>query len=132
MNILIRGSRSISDPALVAQAVEKSDITPPRVVSGGARGVDTLARFDARSRGIEFTEYVADADKHGKRARYIRNCAMVAAVDAVIAVGKGKSPGTKHSIDHATSRGTRRLCSRREEKLSGGQTPEARTTRFGT
>lgn len=129
MKILIR---TISDPAMVAQAVEKSGITSTRVESGGALGVDALARFYARSRGMEFTEYVADRDKYGRRVGYIRNYAMAGAVDAVIAVGNGKGPGTKHSIDHATSRRKRPLCLRREEKLSGGQTPEARTTRFGT
>lgn len=132
MKILIRGSRTISDPALVAQAVEKSGITPTRVESGGARGVDTRTRFYPRSRGIELTEYFADGDKYGKRVGYFRNRAMAGAVDAVIAVWDGKGPGTRRSVDHAPSRGTRPLCLRREEKLSGGQTPEARTTRFGT
>jgi len=105
MKILICGSRSINDPALVAQAVEKSGMTPTHVVSGGARGVDTLARFFAQSRGIEFTEYIADWDRYGKRAGYMRNCVMVGVADAVIAVWDGESPGTKHSIDYATSQG---------------------------
>lgn len=72
MKILICGSRGINDPVSVAQAVEKSGMTPTHIVSGGARGVDTLARFYARSRGIDFTEYVADWDKYGKRAGYMR------------------------------------------------------------
>lgn len=105
MKILICGSRGINDPALVAHAIEKSGMKPTHIVSGGARGVDTLARFYAQSRGIEFSEYVADWDKYGKRAGYIRNCVMIGAVEAVIAVWDGKSPGTKHSIDYATSRG---------------------------
>ena len=132
MKIPIHGGRSIGDPALVAQAVEESGTTPTRVVPGEAPGVDALARFPARSRGIEFTEYVADRNKYAKRAGHIRHCAMVEAVDAVIAVRDCKSPGTKHSIDHAASCRKRPLGLRREEKLSGGQTPETRTTRFGT
>jgi len=105
MKILICGSRSINDRVLVAQAVEKSGMKATHIVSGGARGVDTLARLYARSNGIEFTEYLADWDKYGKRAGFMRNCVMVGAVDAVIAVWDGKSPGTKHSIDYATSHG---------------------------
>ncbi len=35
----------------------------------------------------------------------MRNCVMVGAVDAVIAEWDGKSRGTKHSIDYATSLG---------------------------
>lgn len=105
MKVLICGSRSINDPAVVAQAVAKSGMKPTHIVSGGARGVDILARFFARSKGIELTEYIADWDRYGKRAGYLRNCVMVGAADAVIAVWDGESPGTKHSIDYATARG---------------------------
>lgn len=86
MKVLICGSRSISDPSVVARAVGKSGIRPTHIVSGGARGVDTLARFYAETNGIEFTEYLADWDKYGKRAGFMRNCVMVGAADAVIAV----------------------------------------------
>ncbi len=55
MKVLICGSRSVGDPAVVAQAVADSGMTPTHIVSGGARGVDTLARFFAHTRGIEFT-----------------------------------------------------------------------------
>ncbi len=105
MKVLICGSRGINDPAVVAQAVERSGMTPTHIVSGGARGVDTLARLYAQSRGVEFTEYVADWDRYGKRAGFLRNCVMVGVVDAVIAVWDGSSRGTKHSIDYATSKG---------------------------
>jgi predicted Rossmann fold nucleotide-binding protein DprA/Smf involved in DNA uptake len=105
MKVLICGSRGISEPAVVAQAVEQSGMKPTHIVSGGARGVDALARSYARSRGIEFTEYVADWDRYGKRAGFMRNCVMVGAADAVIAVWDGESPGTKHSIDYATAQG---------------------------
>lgn len=63
MKVLICGSRGINDPALVARAVAESGMTPTHIVSGGARGVDTLARSYARSNGIKFTEYVADWDR---------------------------------------------------------------------
>ncbi len=105
MKVLICGSRGINDPAVVAQAVEKSGMKPTHIVSGGALGVDTLARSYAQSRGIEFTEYVADWDRYGKRAGFMRNCVMVGVADAVIAVWDGESPGTRHSIDYATSQG---------------------------
>ncbi len=105
MKVLICGSRSVSDPALIAQAVADSGMTPTHIVSAGARGVDTFARLYAQSNGIEFTEYLADWDRYGKRAGFMRNCLMVGAVDAVIAVWDGISPGTKHSIDYATSQG---------------------------
>lgn len=107
MKVLICGSRNITDPALVSQAVSQSGITPTQIISGGARGVDRLAGEYAVSQGIGFTEYPADWDKYGKRAGFIRNYAMVGAADAVIALWDGTSPGTKHSIEFARSCGKR-------------------------
>ncbi len=107
MKVLICGSRGISDPAVVFQAVEQSGINPTHIISGGARGVDKLAGEYAASNGIEFTEYLADWDKYGKRAGFIRNYVMVGAADAVIAVWDGRSNGTKHAIDSARSCGKR-------------------------
>lgn len=107
MKILICGSRDINDPALVSRAVSQSGMTPTQIISGGARGVDRLAKEFAASRGIEFTEYLADWDRYGKRAGFMRNCVMVGTADAVIAIWDGKSRGTKHSISYATSQGKR-------------------------
>jgi predicted Rossmann fold nucleotide-binding protein DprA/Smf involved in DNA uptake len=105
MKVLICGSRGIKDPAVLLQAVEQSGMTPRHIISGGARGVDHLAREYAAAKGIEFTEYLADWDRYGKRAGFVRNCVMVGAADAVIAVWDGSSPGTKHSIEYARSCG---------------------------
>lgn len=77
MKILICGSRGINDLAVVAQAVAESGMAPTHIVSGGARGVDTLARLYAQSNGIEFTEHVADWEGHGRRAGYLRNITMM-------------------------------------------------------
>lgn len=105
MKILICGSRDISDPAVLVRAIEQSGIRPTSIISGGSRGVDRLAGEYAQSRGIEFTEYLADWDRYGKRAGFMRNYIMVGAADAVIAVWDGKSSGTKHAIDTAISSG---------------------------
>lgn len=105
MKVLICGSRDINDPAVILKAVEQSGINPTHIISGGARGVDRLAGEYAALNGIEFTEYLADWNKYGKRAGFIRNYVMVGAADAVIAVWDGRSTGTKHAIDSARSRG---------------------------
>lgn len=105
MKVLICGSRDIDDPAVVLQAVEQSGMTPTHIISGGARGVDKRAAAYARANGIEFTEYLADWNKYGKRAGFIRNYVMVGKADAMIAIWDGKSRGTKHSIDYARSYG---------------------------
>ncbi|MBX3291045.1 MAG: DUF2493 domain-containing protein [Acidobacteria bacterium] len=105
MKVLVCGSRTINDPAVVSQAIEQSGIRPTSIISGGARGVDRLAGEYAASHGIEFTEYLADWDRFGKRAGFLRNYVMVGEADAVIAVWDGKSSGTKHAIDTAISSG---------------------------
>ena len=105
MKVLICGSRTISDSAVVLKAVAQSGIRPTHIISGGARGVDRLASQYAASRGIEFTEYLADWNKYGKRAGFVRNYVMVGAAEAVIAVWDGTSRGTKHSIEYARSCG---------------------------
>lgn len=105
MKVLICGSRDINDPTLVSKAITESGMIPTHIISGGARGVDTMARNYASSVGIEFTEYLAEWDRLGKRAGFIRNVTMVEAADAVIAIWDGKSRGTKHSIDFARGSG---------------------------
>lgn len=105
MKVLICGSRNINNPALISRAVEQSGMNPIHIISGGARGVDTLARAYAKSKGMEFTEYLADWDKYGKRAGFLRNITMIGVSDAVIAIWDGESKGTKHSIDYATASG---------------------------
>lgn len=105
MKVLICGSRTISDSAVVLKAVAQSGIRPTHIISGGARGVDRLASQYAASHGIEFTEYLADWNKYGKRAGFVRNYVMVKAAEAVIAVWDGTSRGTKHSIEYARSCG---------------------------
>lgn len=105
MKVLLCGSRTIDDPAVVSRAVEQSGIRPTQIISGGARGVDRLAGEYAAAKGIEFIEYLAEWGKYGKRAGFLRNYVMVGATDAVIAVWDGTSSGTQHSIEYARSCG---------------------------
>lgn len=105
MKILICGSRTINDTAIVSQAIEESGLKPTHIISGGARGADRLAGEYAASNGIEFTEYLADWDRYGKRAGFMSNYIMVGEAEAVIAVWDSKSSGTKHAIDTARSCG---------------------------
>lgn len=105
MKVLVCGSRTINEPAVVSRAIEQSGMHPTQIISGGARGVDRLAGEYAASQGIEFVEYLADWDRYGKRAGLMRNYVMVGEADAVIAVWDGKSSGTKHSIELARSCG---------------------------
>lgn len=78
-----------------------------QVVSGGAQGADTFAKYYAERWKSPFIECKADWNKHGKSAGYIRNIEMLQLpyVELVIALWDGKSKGTKHTIDEAIKRG---------------------------
>lgn len=107
MKVLICGSRKYTNPNLVQQAIEgfqddelgHGKITS--IISGGARGIDTLARNYAKYHDIPFTEYPADWNKYGKSAGYKRNIVMIDVADGVIAIWDGESKGTKHSIKYS-------------------------------
>lgn len=71
------------------------------VISGGAKGYDTMAALWATLRGIAVTELRPDYEKHGRTATFIRNRAIVDRADVVVAFWDGKSRGTKYTLDYA-------------------------------
>lgn len=107
MKVIIAGSRHLTFPTLVDEAIKCSLFDITEVVSGGARGVDALGELWAARNGIPVRLFPADWDKHGKAAGPIRNREMAAYADALIAIWDGKSLGTKNMIDEARKRGLR-------------------------
>lgn len=108
MKTIIAGSREITSPGIVARAILASGIEITEVVSGGARGVDSLGEQWARRSRIPVTEFPvtpADWKKYGKRAGYIRNHKMGEYAEALIAVWDGQSRGTGHMINIAKELG---------------------------
>lgn len=122
MKLGITGSRSITqfdflpyffkrDPAFRAfcreHGMSRRRITV--VVSGGARGIDTIAAEAAEAAGLRSTVLLPDREKYpGKmiyRAYMERNRAIVDACDLLLAVWDGKSRGTRHTIDCARRQG---------------------------
>ena len=71
------------------------------IISGGARGVDSLAEQFAKEYGFQTKIYQAEWDKYGKSAGYIRNQYIIADSTIVFAFWDGKSKGTNHSIELA-------------------------------
>lgn len=108
MKTIIAGSRDITDPRHVWDAVREAQtegLEVTEVVTGGARGVDTIAHNGATKGGIDTTVMHANWEGHGKAAGPIRNRRMAEYADALIAVWDGKSRGTKNMIDEARKRG---------------------------
>ena len=71
------------------------------IVSGGARGVDTFARYWAEGRGARINEYFPNWSKYGLRAGPLRNAEMLQneKVDLVVAFPGGA--GTRDMISRA-------------------------------
>lgn len=69
------------------------------IVSGAAKGADSLGERYANERGYSLTKFPADWETHGKSAGAVRNAKMAAYADALIAFWDGRSKGTKNMID---------------------------------
>jgi hypothetical protein len=104
MTVAIVGSRDFKDKDFVEESIcSLFDIGGffAGIISGGASGVDTIAKKIAEEYGVPFTEYEADWKTYGKSAGPIRNELIVKDCDLLIAFWDGISPGTKSSIDIA-------------------------------
>jgi hypothetical protein len=97
MKIAIIGSRSISDINLSEYIHEK----PECIISGGAKGIDTLAEKWAKENMIKTIIFKPEYDRYGKGAPLRRNHTIVENADLIYAFWDGESRGTKHTIDYA-------------------------------
>ena len=100
MKIMIAGSRGITDFDLTEYIPEETTI----IITGGAKGVDTIAEEYADKHKISKLVLRPDYKKYGKAAPLLRNKIMVDIADRVIIIWDGKSRGTKHTIDYAKSK----------------------------
>jgi len=108
--VIVCGSREIISAKLVFNAIDKFRATRPitTIISGGARGVDSIAKSYALHHGVEFVEMKADWRAYGRAAGYQRNAEMLKALGnggAIVAVWDGQSKGTKHMVDIARKGG---------------------------
>jgi hypothetical protein len=102
--VIIAGSRGFSNYKLLREQCnkylrEKRKTSNVIIVSGHARGADTLGEKYAQDEGFALEIYPAQWKKLGKQAGYRRNEQMAEVADALIAFWDGSSRGTKHMID---------------------------------
>lgn len=105
MRVLVCGSRSWTDKTPIKRrlCLLPGSVT---VVHGAARGADALAGQVAAELNFAVEEYPADWNRHGRAAGPMRNIEMLdSGVDLVLAFRVGDSPGTKHCLSAAKSRG---------------------------
>lgn len=76
-----------------------------KIVSGGAKGADSLAVKYAKENQLKWVEHLPDWNKYGKGAGFIRNALIVDDSEAVIAFWDRKTPGTKHTVELAEKAG---------------------------
>lgn len=98
MKIIIAGSRTIINMNLLIKAIKLSSFeitSTDEIVSGGARGVDTLGEKYAKQHNIKLTIFKPNWDKYGIKGGVIRNTQMSRYADCAIVV----HCGSKGSID---------------------------------
>lgn len=105
MKLGIVGSRTFLDYQLlkttIDQIINSSTNSITHIVSGGAKGADTLASRYAEEKNFEMIVFKPNWKKYGKRAGFIRNTDIIYTSDIIVAFWDGKSSGTKDSIDKA-------------------------------
>ena len=110
LNVIIAGSRNfnnyevlkyVCDKLLERRLAEGYKIT---IISGHAKGADTLGELYAKERGFDVRIFEPDWKRYGKRAGGIRNGKMAEVGNALIAFPLGESPGTRDMIKKATEK----------------------------
>lgn len=108
--VIIAGGRDFNDYELLKKKCDyylsnidnRVDIV---IISGAARGADSLGEQYAKERGYKIESHPANWDKYGKSAGYKRNKEMVYIASGAICFWDGKSKGTKHTIDLCKEKG---------------------------
>ena len=94
MRLAIFGSRNLVDVDISAYIPE--GVT--EIISGGARGVDQLARQYARKKGIPIVEFLPKYELYGRAAPLRRNEEIAQYADRGIAFWDGASRGTEYTV----------------------------------
>jgi len=101
MKIIVAGSRDFNDKKLLFSKVDKIKISLniSEIVSGTARGADTLGEQYAEENGLKCTKFSAEWDLYGKSAGHKRNSLMGEYTDYALVFWDGKSRGSKNMIE---------------------------------
>jgi hypothetical protein len=101
MKLAVVGSRDITNEELIINSINSiinGIVEPLTIISGGARGVDSIAASWAKTNNIPLIVFKPDWNKFGKKAGILRNNDIIRECDIVLAIWDGKSKGTHHSI----------------------------------
>ena len=103
MKLIVAGSREFNNYELLKKSIQENFqwYEVEEIVSGTARGADTLGEQFAKEYNIPIKQFSANWDLYGKSAGYRRNAEMANYADALIAFWNGDSKGTMHMINLA-------------------------------
>jgi len=107
MKLAIVGTRNFSNYFIFKKIIENHIHNVKLIISGGAKGADSLAAKFAREKEVQLIEYKPDYKKYGRSAPLQRNTLIVENADKVIAFPskENKSNGTWDSIYKARKLG---------------------------
>ena len=103
--IAVVGFRNFTDYELLKKTLDDSYDKPWILISGGAKGADTLAEQYADEKGYEKIIHLPDKKKYGRGAFHRRNQLIVEDADEMIAFLLNESKGSKHSLELARKKG---------------------------
>ena len=102
IHLAIVGSRSITDDTFVKRILNSYKFmfgTPSYIISGGAKGIDSIGESWADNLKINKKIFKPDWTKYGKKAGFIRNEDIIKNCDICLAIWDGESKGTKNDIE---------------------------------
>lgn len=105
--VIVAGGRTFNNYKLLKAKLDNllSQKTNVTIVSGTAKGADTLGELYAKENNLGLVQMPANWEVHGKSAGYIRNTEMAKIAHAAVIFWDGQSKGSKHMIAIATSTG---------------------------
>ena len=105
--VIVAGSRTYNNKNFIYNKLDmlRSKIDKPiQIVSGLAKGVDSIAVDYAKDKNLSIKTFEALWNEHGKKAGILRNIEMGNYADALVAFRLDNSVGTSHMIDYAKSK----------------------------
>lgn len=110
--VIVAGGRDFADYAYLKEKLDEVfaslgdlDSHPIEIISGMAKGADTLGIRYAEEHKLTMVLYPANWKKYPRMAGILRNMNMLVTATHLVAFWDGKSHGTKHMIEIAKAKG---------------------------
>lgn len=108
-NLFICGSRGILDKVKIMRTIDDYRVVKglgrPRILTGGAEGVDNMAVQYALERKFDLEVIFPDYLAYGSTAPHVRNDRLLRKADLILALWDRKSTGTASVIRKAKEMG---------------------------